>query len=46
MKSSVSGAVSTTTDLKAFVAVEAKGAAIETMDVSYVYLRTNQDWTK
>src|SRR5690606_16350660 len=41
----VVGAVSTTTDLKFFAAVEAKGAAVETMDVNYVLIRANQDWT-
>ena len=45
LRQTVVGAVSTTVDLKAFVAVEAKGAAIETMDVNYVLIRANQDWT-
>jgi hypothetical protein len=45
LKQTVEGAVSPTVDLKAFVAVEAKGADIETMDVNYVLIRANQDWT-
>lgn len=45
LKKTVVGAVSTTVALKAFIAVEAKGAAIETADVSYVRIRTSRDWT-
>lgn len=38
------GAVSTTTDLGAIAAVEAKGAAIETMDIDYLLVEANRDW--
>ena len=41
----VAGAVSTTSTLKEFLAVEAKGAAIETMDIDYVLIEGNRDWT-
>lgn len=46
LKKTVKNAVSTSVDMKAFVAVEAKGAAIETMDVDYVLIRANRDWTR
>lgn len=45
LKLTVSAAVSTTVDLKFFIAVEAKGNAIETMDVDYIGIRANRDWT-
>lgn len=45
LKQTVAGAVSTSVDLKFMAGVEAKGAAIETMDVDYVLLRANRDWT-
>lgn len=46
LKQTVEGAVSTTVDLKFFAAVEAKGAAIETMDVHVVDIWASQDWTR
>ena len=45
LKQTVTGAVSTTVDLKFFVGVEAKGAAIETADLNYILLKYNRDWT-
>ena len=39
------GAVSTTADLGVCVGVEAKGNAIETMDVDFALVRANRDWT-
>jgi len=37
--------VSTSTDLAVLLMVEAKGAAIEAMDVDYVLIESNRDWT-
>ena len=45
LKQTVSGAVSTSTDLAVLLMVEAKGSAIEAMDVDYVLIETNRDWT-
>ena len=45
LKQTVTGAVSTSTDLAVLLMVEAKGNAIETMDVDYVLIETNRDWT-
>lgn len=45
LRQTTAGAVSTTVGLKFFAAVEAKGAAIETMDVDYVLIETDRDWT-
>jgi hypothetical protein len=45
LRQTVVGAVSTTTDLKFMAGVEAKGAAIETMDLDYVLITANRDWT-
>ncbi len=45
LKQTVANAVSTTTDLKFMVGVEAKGAAIETMDVGFVELKAGRDYT-
>jgi hypothetical protein len=39
------GAVSTTTDLAFYLAVEAKGAAIEEIDCDYLLIRASRDWT-
>jgi hypothetical protein len=39
------GAVSTSTDLGLTLGVEAKGANIETLDVDYLLVRANRDWT-
>ena len=44
LKQTVAGAVSTSVDLKFFIAVETKGAAIETMDVDYIKIKANRDW--
>jgi hypothetical protein len=41
----VEGAVSTTTNLKFMIGVEAKGAAIETLDIDYIKITANRDWT-
>jgi hypothetical protein len=41
----VAGAVSTTTNLALCVGVEAKGSAIETLDVDYILVKANRDWT-
>ena len=43
---SVTGAVSTSVDLGLTLGVEAKGAAIETLDVDYLLLEANRDWTR
>lgn len=45
LKKTVVGAVSTTANLKFFCGVEAKGAAVETMDIDYIYVCGNRDWT-
>jgi len=45
LKQTVSGAVSTTTDLACMAMVEAKGAAVETVDIDYILVRANRDWT-
>ena len=45
LKQTVTGAVSTTTVFAVLLMVEAKGNAIETMDVDYVLIETNRDWT-
>jgi len=42
---SVTAACSTTVKLGAIAAVEAKGAAVEEMDLSYAVFRANRDWT-
>lgn len=44
LKKTVIGAVSITTDLGLVVGVEAKGAAVETLDVDYILLKGNRDW--
>ena len=46
LKQTVTGAVSTSTDLAVLLMVETKGTArVETMDVDYVLIETNRDWT-
>mgnify|MGYP003633226869 CR=1 FL=1 len=45
LKQTVKGAVSTSTDFAVLLMVEAKGAAIEAMDVDYVLIESNRDWT-
>ena len=45
LKQTKVGAVSTTTDLCANILVESKAAAVKTMDVDYVLIRANRDWT-
>jgi hypothetical protein len=45
LKQTVTGAVSTSTDLAALLMVEEKGTATSTMDVDYVLIETNRDWT-
>lgn len=46
LKKSVADAVSTTTDLKFMVGVGAKGNAIEALDIDYILVRANRDWTR
>jgi len=45
LKQTVKGAASTSVDLALALAVEAKTAAIETLDVDYLSVRANRDWT-
>ena len=44
LKKSVTGAASTSVNLALCVGVEAKGAAIETLDVDYILVKSNRDW--
>ena len=46
LKKTVKGAVSTTVDLAVVCMVEAKTAAIETVDVDYIEIKANRDWTR
>lgn len=41
----VLGAVSTSVDLSGIVAVESKGTAVETLDIDYLKIWANRDWT-
>lgn len=45
LKQTRAGAVSTTTNLAVIAMVEAKGAAIETVDIDYIAIEANRDWT-
>ena len=45
LKQTVAGAVSTTTDLCVNVIVESKTTAVKTMDVDYITVKANRDWT-
>jgi hypothetical protein len=45
LKQTVTGAVSTSTDLAVLLMVESKTAAVETMDVDYVLIESSRDWT-
>ena len=45
LKQTVKGAVSTSVDLALVLGVEAKGAAIENLDVDYLLVQANRDWT-
>ena len=45
LKQTKAGAVSITTDLCANILVESKTTAVKTMDVDYVLIRANRDWT-
>jgi len=45
LKQTVAGAVSTTVNLKFMIGVGAKGAAIETIDIDYILVEANRDWT-
>jgi len=45
LEQTVKAAVSTTVDLKFFIAVGANAATIATMDVDYVKIAANRDWT-
>jgi len=42
----IDGAVSTTTDLNAYVAAGGTGAAVATVDVDYLYISASRDWTR
>jgi hypothetical protein len=44
LKKTVAGAASTSVNLALCVGVEAKGAAIETLDVDYILVKANRDW--
>ena len=44
LKQTVTGAVSTTTDLACILMVEAKGTAVESVDVDYLLVEANRDW--
>ena len=44
LKKTVAGAASTSVNLGLCVGVEAKGAAIETLDVDYILVKANRDW--
>ena len=44
LKKTVEGAASTSVNLGLCVGVEAKGAAIETLDVDYILVKANRDW--
>ena len=44
LKKTVEGAASTSVNLALCVGVEAKGAAIETLDVDYILVKSNRDW--
>jgi hypothetical protein len=46
LKQRISGAVSTTTNLKFFIGVGAKTSTIATADIDYIHLRANRDWTR
>ena len=46
LQQTTAGAVSTTTDLALLCMVEAKGSATESVDVDYILIRANRDWTK
>lgn len=45
LKKTLAGAVAPTTDFAVLAMVEAKGAAIETVDIDYILVRANRDWT-
>ena len=45
LKKTQAGAVSTTTDLAVLLMVATYGAAIETVDVDYISITANRDWT-
>ena len=45
LKQTKTGAVSTTTVMGVCLGVEAKGAAIENLDVDYLLVQANRDWT-
>ena len=44
LKKTVAGAASTSVNIGLCVGVEAKGAAIETLDVDYILVKANRDW--
>jgi hypothetical protein len=46
LKWTQTGACSTSVDMGVVLGVEAKGAAIEQMDVDYLLVTANRDWTK
>ncbi len=46
LKQTVTGAVSTSTDLAVIAMVEAKSAAIEYAWIDYIAIEANRDWTE
>ena len=45
LEATITGAVSTSVDLSCVLGVDAKTAAIETLDVDYLLVKANRDWT-
>ena len=45
LKKTLAGAASTTADFGVVLGVEAKGSSTETLDVDYLLVRANRDWT-
>lgn len=46
LKQSIAKAASTTVNMKFFIAVGAIDAVNATLDIDYIYLRANRDWTR
>jgi len=45
LKQTKTGAASTSVNMALILGVEAKGAAIENLDVDYLLVQANRDWT-
>lgn len=45
LKQTTTGAVSTTVDLKFMIGVESKTTEVQTMDIDYIMIDANRDWT-